>query len=331
MAAAAGVSVGTVSNVLNRPHQVSEATRERVETAIADLGFVRNESARQLRSGASRAVGMIVIDSGNPFFADVTRGAEDRVHEAGGVVLVGSSAGQTDRERQYLELFEQQRVRGLLVTPTTDDPTGLEVFRRLRIPVVLVDRVPEGLGFSSVSVDDVEGGRLVGSHLVERGHRRLCFVGGPDRLRQIQERSTGFRAAVAAVPEVRVRTITTGDLTLNAGRAAADQIAALPAQERPEAVFAANDLLAIGLLQGLLAHGLRVPTDVALVGYDDIDFAAAAAVPLSSVRQPREELGRRAAEILYQEIVALDEHRPAERTHVRFAPELVERASTARP
>ncbi len=328
VAVAAGVSVGTVSNVLNRPDQVSLATRGRVEAAIIDLGFVRNESARLLRAGASRAVGMIVLDSGNPFFADVTRGAEDRVNEAGGVILVGSSAGSADRERRHLELFEQQRVRGLLVTPTTDELSGLEAFRRLRIPVVLVDRVLEELGFSSVSVDDVEGGRLAGWHLRERGYRRLCFVGGPEGLRQVRERRAGFSAAVADAPDVQIRVMVTADMTLQAGRAAAEEIAALRPDERPEAVFAVNDLLAIGLLQGLTAHRLRVPADVALIGYDDIEFAAAAAVPLSSVRQPREELGRRAAEILYQEIAALEEHRPAERTHVRFAPELVERAST---
>ena len=112
VAAAAGVSVGTVSNVLNKPHLVAESTRDRVHAAIADLGFVRNESARQLRSGASRAIGLVVIDAGDPLFSDVARGVEEPLQEAGGVVLLGNSAGDGEREKRYLELFEEQRVRG---------------------------------------------------------------------------------------------------------------------------------------------------------------------------------------------------------------------------
>jgi LacI family transcriptional regulator len=329
VAAVAGVSVGTVSNVLNKPDVVAEATRLRVNAVIAQLGFVRNESARQLRAGSSRAVGLLVIDAANPFFADVARGVEDAVQQVGGVVLLGNSAGDGERERRYLELFEQQRVRGVLIAPTGDQNPPLESLTRLGIPVVFVDRYPEDLAYSSVSVDDVAGGRLAASHLVETGHRRIAFVGGPSSLRQVRDRKQGAEEVVGATQDGILLVISTPALTTAAGRMAADEIATLDDRHRPTAVFAANDLIAIGLLSGLAAHGLRVPEDVAIVGYDDIEFAEAAAVPLSSVRQPRIELGRCAAELLFTQIRALEAHRPVELEQVRFECNLVVRRSSA--
>ena len=197
VATAAGVSVGTVSNVLNKPHLVAETTRDRVQAAIAELGFVRNESARHLRSGASRAVGLVVIDAANPFFSDVARGVEDTVQAAGGVVLLGNSAGDSDREHRYLELFEQQRVRGVLIAPTGDTVPPLDSLARRGIPVVFLDRYPEGADCSSVSVDDVAGGCLAVRHLLERGHRALAFVGGPSTLRQVRDRRQGAEETIA--------------------------------------------------------------------------------------------------------------------------------------
>ena len=330
VAAAAGVSVGTVSNVLNKPDLVAESTRLRVHAVIAELGFVRNESARQLRAGSSRAVGLLVIDAANPFFADVARGVEDTVQEGGGVVLLGNSAGDGERERRYLELFEEQRVRGVLIAPTGTDAPSVQSLTRRGIPVVLVDRFREDGAFSSVSVDDVAGGRLAVEHLVERGHRRIAFVGGPSSLRQVSDRREGAEQVIGRTKRSSLHVVPTDAMTTTAGREAADELLSLDARKRPTAVFAANDLLAIGLLAGLLGHGVRVPEDVALVGYDDIEFAAAAAVPLSSVRQPRVELGRRAAELLFEQLKARDEGRPVHVEQVRFDCELVVRRSSGR-
>ena len=329
VATAAGVSVGTVSNVLNKPNLVAAGTRERVTAAISDLGFVRNETARQLRAGSSRAIGLVVIDAANPFFTDVARGVEDAVEVVGGVVLLGNSAGEETRERRYLELFEEQRVRGVVIAPLSDTGSRLGALTRLGIPVVFIDWHTDNSGYSSVSVDDVAGGRMATAHLLAQGHRRVAFVGGPSSLRQVRDRSMGAEAVVAGTPGATLLTISTSGLTTSAGRKAADDLAMLPSDECPTAVFAANDLVAIGLLQGLAAHGLRVPDDVAIVGYDDIEFAAAAAVPLSSVRQPRAELGRRGAELLFEEIDAIKSGRPVIHQHVRFMPELVVRLSSA--
>lgn len=329
VAAAAGVSVGTVSNVLNKPHLVSVKTYERVIAVIDQLGFVRNESARQLRAGSSRAIGLVVIDAANPFFADVARGVEDAVDTVGGVVLLGNSAGEQARERRYLDLFEEQRVRGVLIAPLDETDPQLSALTRLGIPVVFLDRHGKGVAHSSVSVDDVNGGRIATEHLVERGHRRIAFVGGPSSLRQVSERRQGAELVVEATKGASLLAISTRDLTFSAGRQAADDLVMMSTNMRPTAVFAANDLVAIGLLQGLSTHGLRVPHDIAIVGYDDIDFAAAAAVPLSSVRQPRVELGRRGAELLFKELDALEAGLPVKHQHVQFQPELVVRLSSA--
>jgi len=329
VAALAGVSLGTVSNVVNSPDRVSEPTRERVQLAIAKLGWVPNESARQLRAGRSRSVGMVVMDIGNPFFTDVLTAVEDCVQAHGYSVQVGNSASQPARESAQLRLFEQQRVRGVLCAPIGGVDERVQDLRRRGIPVVIVDRAGDQTGFCSVSVDDVEGGRLAVAHLLGLGHRTIAVVGGPGAVQQVRDRRLGADLARAqAGGSAEVLTVSTPGLDTGSGTAAADELAALPDVERPTAVFAVNDLLAIGLLQGFVTHGLRVPEDVALIGYDDITFAASAAVPLSSVRQPRAALGRRAAELLFDEIEAADDDRPHEHQSVRFTPSLVVRRST---
>src|SRR5262249_8978412 len=163
-------------------------------------------------------------------------------------------------------------------------------------PVVLVDRGSGRHSRCSVAVDDVLGGRLAGEHLLTQGHRHVAFVGGPASIAQVADRQNGVAQALAGAADLSV--VPTPNLTVASGRTAAGQLADLPARDRPTAAFCANDLLALGFLQEMTRRGLRVPQDVALVGYDDIEFAAAAAVPLSSVRQPREQLGRTATQLL---------------------------------
>lgn len=323
----AGVSVGTVSNVMNRPELVSPATRQRVQDAIAELGFVRNESARQLRAGRSRTVGLVVLDVANPFFTDVARGAEELVAASGNLVMLCNSAEDTAREHRYLDLLEEQRVQGVLIAPVETNDPRLDRLVARGIPVVLVDRASGRPDRCSVAVDDVLGGRTAADHLIERGHRRIAFLGGPMSLRQVQERYDGAAAACAEAegsPELAL--FDSGELTLEGGRTAGEKIAALPDRIRPTAVFCGNDLVALGLLQAMTGRGLRVPADIAIVGYDDIDYAAGAAVPLTSVSQPRELMGQRAAELLLEEIQAESAH-----THrqLLFSPQLVVRASSA--
>ncbi|MFJ6097903.1 LacI family DNA-binding transcriptional regulator [Williamsia muralis] len=326
VAAAAEVSVGTVSNVLNAPEKVAPTTVERVHRAIADLGFVRNDAARQLKAGRSRCVGLIVLDVGNPFFTDLARAAERRAAENRLTVLLGTSDDDPARERAYVETFDEQRVYGVLVSPVGDDLSRLAELYRRGTPVVLVDRRGEGSPFSSVAVDDVAGGRLACEHLCAVGRRRIAFIGGPAGLHQVADRLRGAREAVAEVQGAQLEVITTGALSVLAGRAAGEGIRSRPAADRPDAIFCANDLLAIGVLQALTMLGdVSVPGDIALIGYDDIDFAQSAVVPLSSIRQPSGQLGTHAVDLLLAET---DRAPGAGPEHILFQPELVARAST---
>lgn len=329
VAALAGVSIGTVSNVLNSPALVADGTRERVEAAIEKLGWVRNESARQLRAGRSRSIGMVVMDIANPFFADLVRGAEDVLYGHGYSVHIGNSDQRPDREATLLDHFQQQRVGGVLVAPVGVSVQLAERLRQRGIPVVLVDRAAGATNYCSIGMDDIEGGRLAIAHLLAQGHRRLAIVGGPGELSQVRDRRRGAELAMEAVPEATLLVLSTDLLDVAWGNRAAGELLLLPEAERPTAVFALNDLLAIGLLQGFTLAGVRVPEEMAIVGYDDIAFAAAAAVPLSSVRQPRTELGARAAELLFAEIQAADDDLPHEHRGVRLTPELVVRQSSA--
>jgi DNA-binding LacI/PurR family transcriptional regulator len=321
----AGVSIATVSNVLNHPDLVASATRHRVLEAIAALGYIRNDSARQLRAGRSRQIAIVVLDLANPFFTDVVSGTESAVEDRDVMVVVCNSAADANRERRHLELLAEQRVRGVLITPVDDGPdSGLERLVQRGTPVVLVDRRSTRPGQCSVSVDDVLGGRLAGAHLGDQGHARVAFVGGPFSVVQVVDRHTGLVAALDGQGGITV--IETPTMGVATGQAAAVRLAEIPAARRPTAVFCGNDLLALGMLQEMTRRGVRVPEDIAIVGYDDIGFAAAAAVPLSSVRQPRERLGSAAAQLLLEEMEAPATH---EHRHILFKPELVVRESSA--
>jgi LacI family transcriptional regulator len=323
----AGVSVGTVSNVLNRPGEVSAESVRRVHAAIDALGYVRNDAARKLRAGVSTTVGFVVLDGQNPFFGDVVRGAEDEASSHGIAILYGNTDEDPKRERMYLDLFEEQQVRGVLISPYGDINPRLERLRARGIPAVLVDRFSGDGRFSSVSVDSVIGGRMAVEHLIDIGRRRIAFVGGPFDIRQVTDRLAGGRAAAEnAAEHVELEVVATDALTVADGAAAGARIIARPRPEWPDAIFAANDLLALGLLQALIVEGrMLVPHEIALIGFDDNAFAAAAAVPLSSMRQPSRMIGRTALRILLEE-TADPELIPRQTV---FQPELIVRASTS--
>jgi len=326
VAATAGVSLGTVSNVLNRPERVSAATRERVERAMNDLGFVRNESARALRAGKSRTLAYVMLDATNPFFTDVAQGIELAAEAADLSLFICNSDNRATREDTHLDHLQQQRVQGILITPVDPEADSLDTIARHGTPLVIVDRIRHDESFCSVAVDDVLGGRIAVEHLIDRGHTRVAFVGGPLSIGQVEDRWRGAREAwdEAGLPEDALTLLPTTALTVAEGRSAGERLAGLPSRRRATAAFCANDLIALGLLQQTISSGRRVPADLAIVGYDDIEFAAAAAVPLTSVRQPRHELGRTAADLV------MDEASNPRHAHqqVTFTPELVARAST---
>jgi LacI family transcriptional regulator len=325
VARAAGVSVGTVSNVLNRPDIVRQETRFRVLAEMERLGFVRNESARQLRQGRSRTLAYVFLDATNPFFTDVARGAEAAAEQAGLALYLCNSNGDAGREDRYLDLLHQQRVLGILITALDYANPRLAALPEQGTPVVLVDHPADiASAWCSVAVDDTLGGELAVTHQLEQGHERIAFAGGPLTLPQIADRLEGARRAMAGRPDDDLVVLETDTQSFACGRQAAERLIGLPASRRPTALFCANDVLAIGALQQFTLGGFAVPSDVAIIGYDDIDFATAAAVPLTSVRQPRDKLGRTATELLIAETTG-DDH---EHQGVTFVPELMVRAST---
>jgi DNA-binding LacI/PurR family transcriptional regulator len=321
----AGVSPGTVSNVLNRPERVAPDTRVRVEQAIRELGFVRNGSASTLRAGQGRTIGLMVLDLGNPFFTDVARGVEDVVSERAYAVILCSSSASVAREERNLRMLAEQQVRGVLVTPVDDEAGRLDLLRERGVATVMLDHTATRPDQCSVAVDDVAGGKLAVSHLLECGARRIAYLSGPLSIRQCEDRRTGaLRALTAAgLGEDALLDVVVPAMSPRAGQEATEKL--LADRELPDAIFCANDLLAMGVLRALLQAGVQVPGEVSLIGYDDIEFTAAAAIPLSSVRQPTYQLGRIATELLLDEC-----DNPAGHAHqqVMFQPELVIREST---
>ncbi|MBG6085084.1 LacI family DNA-binding transcriptional regulator [Zhihengliuella flava] len=318
----AGVSVGTVSNVLNNPDRVSEHTRERVQGAIAELGFVRNDAARQLRAGHSRTIGLVVLDASNPFYAALARGAEEEATAHNFSLLLASSLEDSRREARYLDLFEEQRVQGILLSPVGESAPRVTDLAHHGVNTVLVDRDAETQDYGSVSVDDVHGGRIAVEHLINTGRTRIAFLAARSELRQVADRWRGAQEAVAAATadgrDVSLERLEADALTTLSGRAA---ILDLVQRDRlPDAIFCANDLLATGALQGFIMDGrYSIPEDVALVGYDDIEFASSAIVPLTTIRRPAEQLGKTAVRMLLGDTAS-------ERTV--FEPELIARASS---
>lgn len=324
VAKAAKVSVGTVSNVLNRPEVVAPETLARVQGTIKDLGFVPNGFARHLRSGNSRTLGLIVPDVANPFFTEVARGVEDAASKRDYAVFLCNSDESATKEDRYINILMEQQVRGVLITPTDVKSDRLDAMRERGIAVTLVDREIKGRKQCSVSVDDIHGGQLGIEYLTGLGHTEIAWVCGPDSIPQVADRGAGV-AKAAKFAGATVETIRVSLMNTTQGEEAAKKILAL--KTIPTAIFCANDLLALGVMRTLRENKLRIPEQVSVLGYDDIEFAASAAVPLSSISQPAYQMGVTAADLLLNECEEAETH---EHQQIRFQPQLVERASTGK-
>jgi len=322
----AGVSLGTVSNVLNRPHLVADATRKRVLAVVDEIGFVRNNAARQLRGVTSPAIGLVALDTFNPFFAEVARGIERAADEANHLVIVCNSAGLKAREDRQLRVLEEQRVAGILMAPLRGSQSrAMRAIRNRGTPIVLLDRRGSGRDQCSVSVDDIGGARMVAEHLVSLGHERIGLVNGPRTIQQCADRHAGFlngldKAGLSLSPSSDLEM---PGMTIQDGEEAAARL--LAQRWRPTAIFCTNDLLAVGAQHAFLARGVHVPDDLAIVGYDDVAFAEMSFVPLTSVRRPAYDLGYQATKLLLDESSNRLQHR---HERVLFKPELIVREST---
>ena len=298
IARAAGVSQATVSNVLNRPEIVSEEIRERVNKAIKQMNFVVNDSARTLRAGRSRTLGVIALDLTNPFWGDVTRGVSDAAAAQGYSVLLGSSGESREGEHDLLRLFEEHRVDGVLVSSVDVDSPAIESLTRRGITVVLLDEFDETGRYDSVSLDQAAGARLIGDHLLDRGHRRIGFMNVSCQVWWARERLRGLREAVSARgedPGIVVTEQTIATMTAQVAEPALSDL--LSKAPDLTAVVCVNDMVALGVLKRLRDLGLAVPRDISVVGFDDSYFAGLLSPALTTVRQQPYLLGRTAAEL----------------------------------
>ena len=324
VAAMAGVSIGTVSNVMNNPDRVGAEMRDRVQDAMRALGFVPSRAAGQLRSRRSRLIGVVVPDVGNPFWASVLRGVETVADDAQLTMVVGSTHQDPDRQLQLLRALESQGVDGLMIAPVVDRASDWAVFEDRRFGVVTLERQATGSSGGWVSLDNVEGARLAMGHLLDQGHRRIALVNGPLSVSWCAERREGAVLALAerGLDDAEVlMDVVVRDLTVAEGTTAMSALLDAPGVS---AVMCVNDMLALGALLAMQERGTRVPEDIALVGYDDADFSRALNPSLTTVRQPSFDMGVAAARLLLRA-----DGRPAGE-HVAFEPRLVVRASSTR-
>lgn len=299
----AGVSVGTVSHVLNGSAAVRPAPRARVEAAVAALAFVPDRLGRNLRNRRSDMVGVIVPDIGNPFFPDIVRGIEDALYGGGLQAILCNSDNDPIKELSYLDMLRSYRPAGLIVSPAAEtapmafgDPTGAPPF-----PVVCIDREPEGWRGDSVVSANRAGARAAAEHLLALGHRRFAVIGGPSALHPAQDRVAGFveRLGEAGLPEDAWE-VARGRFDRASGRVGA--LAALGRRPRPTALFAGNDLMAIGAMAAVRELGLGCPRDVSVIGFDDLEVAELTEPPLTTIAQDRHALGGAAARLLLRRV-----------------------------
>jgi LacI family transcriptional regulator len=296
VASTAGVSLKTVSRVVNEEPGVRADTAARVEAAIALLGFARNDLARSLRHGRAGALGLVIEDVANPFYSAIARAVEDAAHAKGHMLITGSCEEDPERERQLVRRLLRRWVDALLIVPAGDDHRYLQADIGTGTPVVFLDRPPRGVDTDTVLLDNVGGARAGVEHLLAQGHRRIAFVGDPPELYTSGERLAGYRAALAAAgagdDDGLVRAASHD--AASAEQAVRDLLG-LPAARRPTALFCANNRNTVGALRAL--RDARKP--VALVGFDDFELADMLPVPVTVVRHAPEDMGRLAAELAY--------------------------------
>ncbi|GGP93623.1 LacI family DNA-binding transcriptional regulator [Streptosporangium pseudovulgare] len=297
VAVRAGVSVATVSRVLNASPSVSEETRNRVYTAMTELNYVPNAVARSLRTEATRTLGLIIGDILNPFFAELARAVEDTARKAGYTVVIGNADERAEEQDHYVRTLIEQRVDGLLICPTAEVTPLVEQAAATGDPLVFIDRVLPGMDVPSVRVDGTDAiGELVG-HLKTLGHRRVALISGPLRLSTGRERTDAFvKAAAEHGMELRPEYIQSGDFQLASGRALTARLLDLP--EPPEVIFGGDNLMTLGALDEIRARGLRIPEDVALASFDDVPWFPHMNPPITAISQPVAELGARAVRVI---------------------------------
>ncbi|MGA2765351.1 MAG: LacI family DNA-binding transcriptional regulator [Spirochaetia bacterium] len=302
VAAAAGVSPSTVSYVLNDgPRGVSEEIKERVWKAVRELGYHPNAIARSLRTSRVGMVGLMVPDISNPFFAGLSRGAQDVAKERGYFVVVCNTDGRLDQEVSLMRSLYEHRMEGMIIDPVEAVQEDLKFLLDRKVPVVLSGLDREGAVVDCVGVDDTEAACDAVGHLLELGHTDIALITGPLKQRRMNHRPDGYRKALSerGIPW-RQELVANGEYTQISGYECARELSARSVKFT--AVFAANDLMAIGAMAAFQEMGRRVPEDVAIIGFDNIPESSVATPRLSTVDNPHYTQGRVAAEMLFERI-----------------------------
>ncbi len=326
VAAKAGVSITTVSHVINHTRFVSAAVKYRVEAAMEELGYTPNALARSLRKGSTKTIGLIVPDNSNPFFAEMSRVIEDISYDKGYSVILCNSDNNADKEDAYLDVLIAKQVDGVLFISTAGSKKSLEKVLSKKIPLVIVDRVVSDIPAAVVIIDNQMGGYEAARHLIALGHTRIACVTGPSQLAPSSQRVSGYQQALkeAGIP-VQKEFIITGDFGYKGGEAAVRILLQLP--QPPSAIFFCNDIMAIGGMKALYHANIRVPEEISVVGFDDVSIASNVIPELTTVAQPLPELGSLSTNTLIHLMC-----KPAQddfSSYVVLQPRLIIRNSTA--
>ncbi len=323
----AGVSMMTVSRVINNSGYISQETRQRVEQAIAELGYVPNALARSLRFKQTKTLALVLTDITNPFFTTVARGVEDTASEQGfSVMFCNTDESQAD-EAEYLNVIVQKQVDGVLLVPAASAPDSARFLRERNVPFVVLDRRIRGDEVDTVRGDSEQGAFDLTQHLLSLGHRRIGMLSGPSVVTTAADRVAGYRRALleaGAPPDDSL--ILEGPYTLDSGYMLAEQI--LTHDLRPTALVAANNFIAIGALRALRAAGLRVPKDMSLVAFDDLPAPIVIDPFFTVVSQPAYEMGQRATALLLERLAG---NGPAALQDIVLPTQLIVRESSAPP
>jgi LacI family transcriptional regulator len=321
----AGVSVTTVSHVINNTRFVSDVLRERVQRAMTELNYRPNALARSLRLGQTHTLGLILPDSANPFFAEIGHAIEAAAFERGYSVILCNTENDPTKELLYTNVLENRQVDGMVFVAAGGNHEALSSIVRNGLPLVVVDRDLGSLGVDAVTTNNYQGGLLATRHLIELGHTIIGCTTGPSDLTPSAERVTGYSDALKEADlEVKGTLLVRGDFHVPSGLTAATLL--LQQDPRPTALFVCNDLMAIGALHAAAQLGLRVPDDVAIVGFDDIELASYTIPPLTTVCQPKQEIGHTAIQLILDRMAS-----PARLPrHEILRPQLMIRASSTR-
>ena len=323
VAESAGVSYATVSHVINNTRHVSPETRQRVLAAMEALNYHPNALARSLRQGKTNTLGLVLPDSANPFFAEISRSIEDEAFKKGYSVFLCNTELDTERELFYVDVLSKKQVDGIIFVAAGDQADSLDYLRQRNMPVVMIDRDLPNVEVDAVLTDHRLGGYLATRHLLELGHTRIACIAGPSSITPSAERITGYRNALAeAGLAAQENLILRGDYHAQSGMEMTHTI--LKMDPRPSAIFAMNDLMALGALRAAAEEGCSVPGDLAVVGYDDLELAHFTNPPLTTIAQPKKEIGAQAISLLVDRMSSRD--RSPRR--IVLPPELIVRRST---